>query len=213
MCDVEMPDNDNSNNNNNGNTSKGGRQFTFIWNHIRRGEEISRGMYQGTCIYCNNFWKNAKPKILRQHLALHCNKCPNKVSSEFAKIVAEDDIKKIPNENQSSLEEHYELKKISDGRQKTIDNALIKAFVCCNLAFNIIENPFFVEFLKVLCMGYEPPSRKKLSINLLQKELARVNIKTQSILEATNDLTLGKYNFYYNILIQYNLVTTKWLDI
>ena len=44
-------------------------------------------------------------------------------------------------------------------------------------------------------MGYEPPSRKKLSINLLQKELARVNIKTQSILEATNDLTLGKYNF------------------
>ena len=93
MCDAEMR-NDNSNYNNNGNSSKGGRQFTSIWNHITRGEETSHGMYQGTCIYCNAFWKNAKPRILRQHLASHCNKYPNKVSSEFAKLIAEDDVKK-----------------------------------------------------------------------------------------------------------------------
>jgi hypothetical protein len=208
MQDVEMPDNENRNNNNNS-SKKGGRRFTSVWGHITRGKEMSHGMYQGTCNYCKTSWSNAKPIILRQHLASHCNKCPEEISSEFARIVAEEDVKKTLDENQSTLEEHYELKKISDGRQKVIDNVLIKAFVCCNLAFNIIENPFFVELLKVLCMGYEPPSRKKLSVNLLQKELACVNIKIQSILEATNNLTLGKYKFYYyyyNIFILTNIL-------
>jgi hypothetical protein len=77
---------------------------------------------------------------------------------------------------------------------------LVKAFVCCNIAFAIIENPFFMELLKALCGGYVIPSRKKLATELLEQELARINLKIQKVLEITNNLTLGKY-YLYNIII------------
>ncbi len=143
---------------------------------------------------------------MRQHLASHCDKCPENVSHEFAKEVANEEIldddeqiqnkdtKRVKvNQKQTNIYQHYDSTKITNSKQKEIDNALIKAFVCCNIAFAIIENPFFMDLLKMLCGGYIIPSRKKLGIELLEQELARTNLKVQKILEVTNNLTLGKY--------------------
>ena len=75
-------------------------------------------------------------------------------------------------------------------KSNEIDNALIKAFICCNIAFTIVKNPFFIELLKTLCPGYNSPSRRKLSTELLERELIKVNLKVKKILNSTFNLTL-----------------------
>jgi hypothetical protein len=94
--------------------------------------------------------------------------------------------------------QYYDNSKITNSRQKIIDSTLIKVFVCCNIAFAIIENPFFMDLLKILCGGYIIPSRKKLATELLEQELARINLKVEKVLEITNNLTLGKYIIMYH---------------
>ena len=188
------------------NKKRGGRKFSMVWNHIIKGEELTRGRYKAICMYCKHEWSEGRPQKMRQHLASHCDKCPENVSHEFAKEVANeeilDDDEQIQNKDtkcvkvnqkQTNIYQHYDSTKITNSKQKEIDNALIKAFVCCNIAFAIIENPFFMDLLKMLCGGYIIPSRKKLGIELLEQELARTNLKVQKILEVTNNLTLGKY--------------------
>ena len=196
------------------NTSKSkkhtGRPFGKVWEHITKGKEASRGHYEGTCNYCHQYWSNAKPTFLRTHLALHCSKCPNNIVQEFLKIVTTQKVEADESKRQKTshssiisssskqdvIEQHYEFTKISITKQNDIDNALIKAFICCNLAFSIIKNPFFKELLKTLSPGYKIPSRKKLS-ELLEYEVAHINLKVQKILEETNNLTLGKYIYNY----------------
>jgi len=46
----------------------------------------------------------------------------------------------------------------------------------CNIPFSVIENPYFVDLIKTLQSGYDPPSRQVLSGTLLQAEVARVNV-------------------------------------
>ncbi len=80
--------------------------------------------------------------------------------------------------------------KVNKLKSNEIDNALIKAFICCNIVFTIVENPFFIELLKTLCLGYDSPSRWKLSTELLERELIKVNLKVEKILNSTFNLTL-----------------------
>ncbi len=81
--------------------------------------------------------------------------------------------------------------KVNELKSNEIDNALIKAFICCNIAFTIVENLFFIELLKTLCPGYNSPSRRKLSTELLERELIKVNLKVKKILNSTFNLTLA----------------------
>ncbi|CAI2201733.1 13917_t:CDS:1, partial [Funneliformis geosporum] len=66
-----------------------GRKFSKVWEYFIQGKEHSTySHYEGTCKYCNKFWTNARPNILRTHLTSYCLKYPNNVSLEFARIVA-----------------------------------------------------------------------------------------------------------------------------
>ena len=49
--------------------------------------------------------------------------------------------------------------KVNKLKSNEIDNALIKAFICYNIAFTIVENLFFIELLKTLYPEYDSPSR------------------------------------------------------
>jgi hypothetical protein len=172
---------------------KGGRKFTSVWNHITKGKEVSRGHYEGTCNYCNLFWSIAKPFYVRTHLASHCNKCPESVSLEFSRLLLEESNKRIIKKQQTTGSEQTTQFKISTSQQNNINNALIKAFVCCNISFLTIENPFFIEFLKVLNKDYNPPSRKTLSTTLLEQEVNRINTIFKNDIKYIENLTLGKY--------------------
>ena len=137
---------------------------------------MSGYFWQG-CVYCKEFWPSAKSLKLRKHFAVDCKECPKEVTRKFINllIVEEESVepkkKKCKVEFQTTL--NFERTKITEARSKEIDNALIKAFVCCNLAFSIIENLFFIELFKTLCVGYNVPSRRKLFIELLEREIIK----------------------------------------
>ncbi|GBC51846.2 ribonuclease H-like domain-containing protein [Rhizophagus irregularis DAOM 181602=DAOM 197198] len=60
----------------------------------------------------------------------------------------------------------------------------------CNIPFSIIENPWFIDLIKTLQPGYDPPSRQVLSGTLLESETFHVNICIMNELSANNNFTI-----------------------
>ena len=73
---------------------------------------------------------------------------------------------------------------------------MVKAFVICEISWHIIENPFFIELIKLLRSSYQPPSREILSGRLLAQESAVVNQQVIKHLTHQQNLTLCKLLFY-----------------
>ena len=192
--------------------NKGGPPFSNIWKHMTKGVKQSKGHYSATYNYCKNFWKHGRPAILREHLANVCKKCPNDIVLYYAnlvgKVVADnagegensDSDTKGPltkKARQTVVSSFFDSKKLEKGKIDEIDCAITKAFVMCNIPFNVVENPWFLDLLKTLQPGYDAPSRRVLSGSLLQAELARVNIKIHNELLNEKNFTIGK-NFIIN---------------
>jgi hypothetical protein len=155
-----------------------GRQFTGIWKQFSLGEEVSRGIYKGKCIHCDKEFNRAKPTKTRAHIAHNCPKCPESIKRYYNYLIANnlfDDPKvedyTIPIEAHSEIKsfkttskkKNFKSAKLTEFHKIEIDEALIAAFISCGLPFNIIENPFFINLLKVLCSEYDLPSREVLA--------------------------------------------------
>ena len=109
--------------------------------------------------------------------------------------------------NQDSTETNIQKKRkrYNDTKQKKItefestedqiNHALVKTFVICGIPWHIIENSFFIEFLKTLKSSYLPPSREVLSGRLLAQEAAVVNQQVIKDLTNQKNLTLCKLFF------------------
>jgi hypothetical protein len=192
------------------NNSERGRPFSDVWDkHMIKGQQISRGHYSATCSYCKNKWKYGKPRILREHLANHCKKCPQEISLYFAKIVgktigendkdedeSDNSDSELPNKkrkyDQTNISNFYKSEKLEKGYCDIIDRSITKAFVMSNIPFSVIENPWFVDMIKTLQPGYNPPTRQVLSGSLLEAELSRINTRTISELDNDSNFTIGK---------------------
>ena len=88
---------------------------------------------------------------------------------------------------------HYQsINNLSSQQFAKITKALLKAFVCCEIPFAIIDNPYFQDFLKLLQPGYMPPHKDALSGSLLDGKIARVIVKMEAELQKTDNLTLCK---------------------
>jgi hypothetical protein len=189
-----------------------GRRFSNIWKYFKVGDEVGRGHYQATCIFCNKFWRRGKPKRMTAHI---CNNCP-KVNSEIRRAILGEFVKEygdIPsNESDDDVEtERTNIKRprlantldnffdsinLPKGRKKIIDHAVLRAFVMCGIPFSAIENPFFIELLKQLNAPYNPPSSETLSGTFLDVEVARINLRIEEELEKSKNLTLSMYLKY-----------------
>jgi len=97
----------------------------------------------------------------------------------------------------------FEPKKLEKGKIDEIDRIITKAFIMSNIPFSTIENPWFINLIKILQPAYDVPSRRVLSGSLLQAELARTNIKIDNELTKKNNFTIGK-NYIIIILILIN---------
>ena len=51
-----------------------------------------------------------------------------------------------------------------------IDHLVLKAFVICEISFQVVKNPYFINLLKNLRSNYNSSLQKHLSTNLLNKE-------------------------------------------
>jgi hypothetical protein len=103
--------------------------------------------------------------------------------------------RKLNDGTQTKISEFHESTKLSDGRIHEIDRACVKAFVVCGIAWHIIENPFFIEFLRTLRPGYIPSSKEVLSGKLLAQETAVINERVINEMKYSTNLTLCEYKF------------------
>jgi hypothetical protein len=185
-----------------------GRPLSDIWNrHMIQGAKQSRGHYSATCGYCQQYWRQGRPQVLRAHLANHCKVCPDDVSSYYAKIVGKSlgeeetegestDDEDFPNKKQkvrqTDIKSFYGGSKLEKGRSDELDRVITKAYIMCNIPFSTIDNPWFIEMIKALQPGYDPPSRRVLGGTLLEAELSRVNTRVNNELDKQSNFTIGR---------------------
>ncbi|GET62172.1 ribonuclease H-like domain-containing protein [Rhizophagus irregularis DAOM 181602=DAOM 197198] len=152
----------------------------------------------------SDVWCNHMIQVLSAHLANHCKKCPDDVSLYFAKIVrknlakeekesADEDESDYSNKRvrQTGIKNFYGGGKIEKGRSDELDRVITKAYVMCNIPFSTIDNPWFIDMIKALEPGYDPPSRRVLNGTLLEAELSRVNARVNNELEKESNFTIA----------------------
>jgi hypothetical protein len=185
----------------------GGRPKSLVWGtHAVQGSKVSEGHYEATCVYCGYFWKKGSPQDLEAHFANNCAEVPAETRQFFLNRLAikadgkTTNLEQVPankkrklnnsQTTQSKISEFHESTTLTDERIHEINRSCVKAFVVCGIAWHVIENPFFIEFLKTLRPGYEPPSKEVLSGRLLSQETAVVNTRVTDILKNTTNLTI-----------------------
>ncbi|CAH1768938.1 502_t:CDS:2, partial [Entrophospora sp. SA101] len=119
---------------------------------VNKGDSVGFGKFNASCKYCTSKWTCGEVAKLEEHLANHCSKAPTTIVRKYLSKVLE----QLPN-----------------ARITNINHALAKFFITCGISFRIVEHPFFINFVKELNAGYEPPSREILSGQLLERELSQ----------------------------------------
>ena len=141
---------------------------------------------------------------MEAHLALSCYKVPTDIKEKFLLMVKSrgenqtinlegEPIKKRKTSHQQSITKYGQSNSIEPAKQKICDYAVAKFFICCGVYFRLVEHPFFVDMVKSLCLGYNPPSARILSDDFLYTQLANIVVDQHLILKRTRNLTLGMY--------------------
>lgn len=189
------------------NRRSGGRPKGSHWEHFEQENHTKDGHSRAVCKFCGESWYRGEKAILEGHIANHCKKAPPTIIREYLTKLTENSTpissnnKKRKSNNdpgQTTLNQSFnKVEELSSGFIDRLNRALLKFFVCVGIAFQIVENPFFVDFIKELNPSYTLPSREVLVGRLLEQELARVNNKVSEELKDEKNLTLGKAFFNF----------------
>ncbi len=143
-----------------------------------------------------------------KHLAIEYYKVPENIQKYWENTLVEKNItymrggvgsKKRKVEFQNIITQHLpSIDPLPKSTIASIDRALLKAWVCAGIPFEVIENPFMLDLFKQLNPAYILPTRTSLSETLLDQEEARVNKKVHEELYNIDNLTLCMYNFCLN---------------
>lgn len=178
--------------------NKGGRPLSTIWEDINQGQAVAPGKFSASCKYCETTWKRGELSKLEEHLSNHCQGAPADVVRKYMSKVLERQDKttkkrKLSSGGQQNIYDYHDSTVLPESRITHINRALIKFFVACGISFRIVEHPFFINLLKELNGGYDPPSREILAGQMLERELAQVNDKVKSEIEKETNLTIGLF--------------------
>jgi hypothetical protein len=176
----------------------GGRPKNVVWNYFEHNALKHPGHFDAKCKFCGTYWKNGIVKNLQVHLASKCENVDAETKNKFMHHVATRD--GIINEDQMEIESDSRKEELSEERVALIDRSILKAFVMCATPFRIIENPYFISVLKNLQPNYNPPSRERLTTDLLSEESIRTEIKVNNYIEKEKNLTLGIKKYLKNFI-------------
>ena len=184
--------------------SKPGRKPKEVWNFFETIGEKKEGHQGCKCKYCPWTQTRGEPNSMEAHLALSCHKVPIDVKKKFLLIVktrgenqteaAGVQSKKRKAGHQQSITKYGESNTIEPFKKKICDRTIAKFFICCGVAFHLVEHPFFIDMVKSLCLGYDPPRAFTLSEDFLYEELANIVVDQRIELKRTKNLTLGNRN-------------------
>ena len=156
-------------------TLKPDRKPNDVWEFFFKTPLKSASHYKSECKFCHKKWNRAFVHLLQCHLANECEECPSDIQSYYLGFVTAISIEetetsqnKKRKKDQPGIESFYESRDLPDSKINAINQALLRAFVCCGISFAIIDNPFFRELLYQLRPNYIPPTRRLLSGRLLE---------------------------------------------
>ncbi|RHZ62588.1 hypothetical protein Glove_339g12 [Diversispora epigaea] len=179
-------------------TKTGGAKFDEVWKYFIQDNDQRNGHYSATCYHCDTTWARGKPTVMKAHLANICKSCPEDISKYWRDKLAEQTINytrtskqsNLPH-NQATITQHFSSNQpLPLQVNSRLDKSLIKMWIITGVPFEIIENPFTIDFLKELNPGYALPSHTTLSGRFLDEEVARVNKYIDQELENAENLTL-----------------------
>jgi hypothetical protein len=188
--------------------AKTGRKPKEVWNYFITTGKKKEGHQGCQCRYCPWNQTRGEPNSMEAYLALSCHKAPHDIKEKFLLIVktrgenqTETAVVSKKRKHQQSITKYGESNIIEPIKKQICDRAVAKFFICCGVSFRLVEHPFFIDMVKSLCLGYDPPRANTLSQDLLYEELANIVVDQHLELKRTKNLTLGnknkKYNFFY----------------
>ena len=155
---------------------KGRRPLSTIWDDINQGQTVAPGKFSASYKYCETTWKHGELSKLEEHLSNHCKSAPADIVRKYMHKILERQDKnkkrKLSCDGQQMIDNYHDSADLPESRVMRINRALIKFFVTCGISFRIVEHPFFINLLKELNGGYDPPSRETLAGQMLERELA-----------------------------------------
>ena len=155
--------------------------------------DIPNDSHKGAeCSFCSKVWKRGRPNEMKVHLALKCHAIPFNIKIKCLNMIKTDSntpADQPSQRNVTNATDNNDL--ISEERVAKANKALVRFFVCCGVPFSIVDSPFFRDFTKSLCYGYEPPKRTTLSNKYLNTEIASISLKIEEELRHSTNLTLG----------------------
>ena len=160
---------------------------SHVWDHFTK-ESLGSGHYSAKCHYCVTAWSRGRPEILKAHLALYCSQVLLNIKAEYIEMLATGNTSVNRQQQTKSNDSSAEL---DINQADKIDQALVRFFVCCGIPFSTVDHPYFLDFVKSLCFGYNPPKRTALSTTILNKEITLVLTKIKEELKYEENLTLG----------------------
>ncbi|RHZ65590.1 hypothetical protein Glove_314g43 [Diversispora epigaea] len=104
---------------------------------------------------------------MKIHLARNCEYVPDNIKAlwreNFLEEVSESNIKS-KSIKQPTITSHFNnTNSLSTSKTNEINQAILKAWVCCGFPFHTIENPFIIDLFRIAIPGYKLPSRDTLS--------------------------------------------------
>jgi hypothetical protein len=177
---------------------KPGRPKNGVWNFFIEVGTRVQGHCDAKCKECG--WEkkaNAKTEDLETHIGFRCIKANHQLKEKYMNIIRnranlghsidndERSLKKIKSNhnNQQRIDEHYDSLNITNSKVQMANQALIKLFACCGIPFHLVQHPFFVDFVKILCPAYLLPSRQQLSADMLNSEISHIQLKLMRYLK------------------------------
>ena len=135
------------------------------------------GKFGAKCKYYKNNWKRMEVPTLEEYLVSHCKYVSVLVLREnMQKVTSRKTAKKRKlKSGQSTILSFHDSEEIPESRITRINRAMGKFFVACGVSFRIVEHPFFIDLVKELNAGYDPPTCEYLSTRILERELCHVN--------------------------------------
>jgi hypothetical protein len=155
---------------------KRGRPNDYIWAHYEKITDKKNPRLAGKCRFCASVVQDGRPENLYKHIH-ECVSATSEVKAEAIEMQAKKAVsaplpskglkrkstnlkgtsaRKGDGEKQIKVSSYCQ-RRLPDATVQTIHVKLLRTIIMCSLAFVIVENPFFIDFIQTLCPGYVPP--------------------------------------------------------
>lgn len=193
------------------------RTSNAVWDHFEKSSERKKTGEQqqhfiATCKYCKTSL-SGQPQRMKNHLSKICSDVPPEVKQQYLNL---EKTQKISNDNDDNNKNTNDDINNDDNnnneKKKEIDITIARAFYASGIPLATIENPFFIQALQQINPEYCPPSRKKLSTNLLEKEYKKVSEDIKKLVKNANYICItsdGWTNIHQESIINFMITTPK----